>query len=274
MNFMNKVIDTIQMAIEQSGLRDGMTVSFHHHLRNGDHIVNLVLDIIEAMGIRDIKINMSSIFDVHYPLVEHIMFGGSFMRVLNPELANPDTAVIEFVKLYPPIVSTILTIALMSALMSTACGLLIVMSTCISTDIFKKTLVKHGVIKMSAEKAEKTSLVLMRVLPFVISAVCVYLVLYPPTFMGNMVWIGISAVASSTLAPLIVSIFLPRFKSTAAAICGAVCGFGFYAVIHLITGIERSVMAAGAWGLVVSFIVMLVVGYFTGNKNTIKEKEV
>ncbi|MDD7503432.1 MAG: citrate lyase subunit alpha, partial [Clostridium sp.] len=32
---MNKLLPTIKDAIIASGLRDGMTVSFHHHLRNG-----------------------------------------------------------------------------------------------------------------------------------------------------------------------------------------------------------------------------------------------
>lgn len=30
-------------AIERIGLKDGMTVSFHHHLRNGDQVVNQVM---------------------------------------------------------------------------------------------------------------------------------------------------------------------------------------------------------------------------------------
>lgn len=32
---------TLEQAIRASGLKDGMTISFHHHFREGDHVVNL-----------------------------------------------------------------------------------------------------------------------------------------------------------------------------------------------------------------------------------------
>lgn len=69
---MNKLVKTIREAIELSGLRDGMTVSFHHHLRNGDYVLNAVMAEIAALGIRDITVNASSLFDVHAPILEHI----------------------------------------------------------------------------------------------------------------------------------------------------------------------------------------------------------
>lgn len=72
---MNKTVKTIREAIELSGLKSGMTVSFHHHLRNGDYVLNMVMDQIAALGIRDINVNASSLFDVHMPLVDHIKNG-------------------------------------------------------------------------------------------------------------------------------------------------------------------------------------------------------
>lgn len=69
---MSKVLKSLREAISASGLRDGMTISFHHHLRNGDHVMNMVLDEIANMGIQGLTINCSSIMDVHLPLVEHI----------------------------------------------------------------------------------------------------------------------------------------------------------------------------------------------------------
>ena len=71
----NKLLKDIRQAIKASGLRDGMTISFHHHLRNGDKVVNLVLEAVKQMGIRNLKVNISSIFDTHYPLVEYIREG-------------------------------------------------------------------------------------------------------------------------------------------------------------------------------------------------------
>ncbi len=69
---MNKLVNSIREAIVLSGLKDGMTISFHHHLRNGDYVLNMVMEEIAAMGIKDITINASSLFDVHMPLITHI----------------------------------------------------------------------------------------------------------------------------------------------------------------------------------------------------------
>lgn len=72
---MNKLVNSIREAITLLGLKDGMTVSFHHHLRNGDYVLNMVLDEIANLGIKDITVNASSLFDVHMPIVEHIKNG-------------------------------------------------------------------------------------------------------------------------------------------------------------------------------------------------------
>ncbi len=72
---MSKVVNSIKEVIALAGLKDGMTVSFHHHLRNGDFVLNMVMEEIAAQGYRDINVNASSLFDVHTPLLEHIRNG-------------------------------------------------------------------------------------------------------------------------------------------------------------------------------------------------------
>jgi len=69
---MQKLVKSIREAIQLSGLKDGMTVSFHHHLRNGDFVLNMVMQQIAELGIRDINVNASSLFDVHTPLQTHV----------------------------------------------------------------------------------------------------------------------------------------------------------------------------------------------------------
>ncbi len=69
---MNKLVSSVREAIQLAGLKDGMTVSFHHHLRNGDFVLNMVMEEIADLGIKDINVNASSLFDVHMPLLEHI----------------------------------------------------------------------------------------------------------------------------------------------------------------------------------------------------------
>ncbi len=72
---MNKLVSSIRKAIDLCGLKNGMTISFHHHLRNGDFVLNMVLDEIADMGFRDINVNASSLFDTHAPILEHIKNG-------------------------------------------------------------------------------------------------------------------------------------------------------------------------------------------------------
>ena len=72
---MSKLVSSLREAIAASGLRDGMTVSFHHHLRSGDYVINMVMNEIAAMGIKNLTVNASSLFDVHAPLAEHIKNG-------------------------------------------------------------------------------------------------------------------------------------------------------------------------------------------------------
>lgn len=69
---MNKLVNSLREAIVLSGLKDGMTVSFHHHLRNGDYVLNMVLEEIASLGIKNLTVNASSLFDTHMPIIKHI----------------------------------------------------------------------------------------------------------------------------------------------------------------------------------------------------------
>lgn len=72
---MSKQLNSIREAILQSGLKDGMTISFHHHFREGDFVLNQVMEEIAALGIKDLVLFPSSLGKVHEPLIEHIKAG-------------------------------------------------------------------------------------------------------------------------------------------------------------------------------------------------------
>ena len=72
---MSKLVSSLREALEKAGLQSGMTISFHHHLRNGDYVLNMVLEEAEKMGVRDLGIEASSVFDVHAPIIDHIRNG-------------------------------------------------------------------------------------------------------------------------------------------------------------------------------------------------------
>lgn len=56
-------------------ITDGMTLSFHHHLRNGDFVFNAVCQEIKMRGLKNMKLAPSSIFPNNQCLVELIESG-------------------------------------------------------------------------------------------------------------------------------------------------------------------------------------------------------
>ena len=71
----NKLVPSLEEAIRRTGLKDGMTISFHHHFRNGDHVLNMVVDTLARMGYKNLTLAASSLAAVHAPLIEHIKAG-------------------------------------------------------------------------------------------------------------------------------------------------------------------------------------------------------
>ncbi len=71
----DKVLPSIEAAIEACGLSDGMTISFHHSFRDGDRVVNRVLDACARAGLKDLRIFPTALFPVHEPVIEHVRSG-------------------------------------------------------------------------------------------------------------------------------------------------------------------------------------------------------
>ncbi|TGE31038.1 citrate lyase subunit alpha [Desulfosporosinus sp. Sb-LF] len=70
-----KVLGNLEEALDRLNIKDGMTISFHHHLRNGDHVLNMVVEGLAKRGVKDLTVAASSIFPIHEPLVGHIENG-------------------------------------------------------------------------------------------------------------------------------------------------------------------------------------------------------
>ena len=71
----DKQVASIHEALVKCGIRDGMVLSFHHHFRDGDYIVNMVMEEVARMGIRDITICASSLGAAHDPVARMIEEG-------------------------------------------------------------------------------------------------------------------------------------------------------------------------------------------------------
>lgn len=65
-----KLFYDLKKLMDRLELKDGMTLSFHHHLRNGDFVLDMVMKEIFNRGYKDITIVASSIFPCHKILVE------------------------------------------------------------------------------------------------------------------------------------------------------------------------------------------------------------
>ncbi len=71
----DKRVGSLAEALEACGLCDGMTLSTHHHFRNGDLVANLMLDAAAKMGRRDLMWFPSASFPCHEPVIGHMEKG-------------------------------------------------------------------------------------------------------------------------------------------------------------------------------------------------------
>ncbi|MCF7823068.1 MAG: citrate lyase subunit alpha [Candidatus Marinimicrobia bacterium] len=71
----NKVVGSIMEALKLAGLKDGMTISSHHHFRNGDLVMNQVFDAAAALKVKDLMWFPSAAFPCHEPLIKYMENG-------------------------------------------------------------------------------------------------------------------------------------------------------------------------------------------------------
>jgi citrate lyase subunit alpha / citrate CoA-transferase len=71
----NKVVLTLEEALLRCGIRDGMTISTHHHLRDGDLISNRIFEIASAMGVKDLVWFPSASFPCNDIVIKYLEDG-------------------------------------------------------------------------------------------------------------------------------------------------------------------------------------------------------
>ena len=65
----DKRVPDLETALRACGLRDGMTISTHHHLRDGDRVALAALEAAERLGAKDLVWFPSASFPCHAPVV-------------------------------------------------------------------------------------------------------------------------------------------------------------------------------------------------------------
>jgi len=71
----NKLVASLKEALVKAGLADGMTISTHHHFRNGDLIANQIFDIASELGVKNLRWFPSASFPCHEYLMKYLEDG-------------------------------------------------------------------------------------------------------------------------------------------------------------------------------------------------------
>ena len=71
----NKIANSLQEALKKCGIKNGMTISNHHHFRNGDLVMNQVFDTVAKMGVKNLRWFPSAAFPCHEPMIRHMENG-------------------------------------------------------------------------------------------------------------------------------------------------------------------------------------------------------
>ncbi len=71
----DKRVRSLMEALEACGLQNGMTLSTHHHFRDGDLVSNMLFDACARMGKRDLMWFPSASFPCHAPIIAHMENG-------------------------------------------------------------------------------------------------------------------------------------------------------------------------------------------------------
>ncbi len=71
----NKVVPDLKTALIKAGIKDGMTISTHHHFRNGDLVANQIFDAAAEIGVKDLMWFPSASFPCHAPIIQHLDSG-------------------------------------------------------------------------------------------------------------------------------------------------------------------------------------------------------
>ena len=71
----DKRVGSLVDALQNAGLKDGMVVSTHHHLRNGDAVALQLFEAVRSLGVKDVVWFPSAVFPCHEALIPYLEDG-------------------------------------------------------------------------------------------------------------------------------------------------------------------------------------------------------
>ncbi len=185
-----------------------------------------------------------------------LYFGNDIMVMANPSMAN-----------LPMWVIALLMAGCIAAALSTAAGLLLVLSTSISHDLMKKII--------RPELSDKEEVKWARIASFIALLIATYFGINPPsTFIAKTVAFAFGLAASSFFPTLLLGIFSKRMNKE-GAITGMIAGIGFtfsYIVYFQFMGgtpdqyfLGITPEGIGFIGMIINFIISFLVCIFTSS---------
>ena len=183
-----------------------------------------------------------------------LWFGNDIMVMANPHMAG-----------LPMWVIALLMAGCIAAALSTAAGLLLVLSTSISHDLMKKIL--------KPDLSDKDEVRYARVASFLALAVAVYFGINPPSqFIAKTVAFAFGLAASSFFPALLMGIFSKRMNregAIAGMLCGILFTFGYISYFQFLDGTPDQYLLGitpegiGFVGMLINFAVAFLVSAFT-----------
>ncbi len=202
-----------------------------------------------------------------------LMFlGGVLGRAQGIQISNPDAIIpMLFVENLPAVLAAFLGVAILSAIISTADGLIIAISQIFANDLYRKTYVPWSGGDPTSDRVNQRALWISRISTVVVTIVAVAAVRTPPQYLSILLWVGIGGIISAYSGPYLVGTFREETSKT-AAIIAFVVAFGVYFVIHLGPQFglyegwypyNQNPFASTGIGLIISCMVTYIVSQFT-----------
>jgi len=137
-----------------------------------------------------------------------------------------------FVQSFHPILAAFLGVAILSAIISTADGLIISLSQIFANDLYRKSYVPWQGGDPESEAVQQRTLLISRISTVVLVIAAVVAVISPPQFLVILLWTGIGGIISSFGAPYMVG-SLWRRTTVPAAYAATIIGFITFFLLHL-----------------------------------------
>ncbi|MQA04563.1 MAG: sodium:solute symporter family protein [Streptosporangiales bacterium] len=166
--------------------------------------------------------------------VGFLFLGGVLGRAMGIEDIHPDAVIPSMLTaLLPAWTAALLSVAVLSAIISTTDGLLMSISQLAANDLYRKTWIPWRGKDPESPQVDKRALLIGRIGIVVAGVVAGIAVYSPPELLSILLWVGIGGIIATLSGPMFLAIFWRRRANKTGAIAGGLLTFAFYFFIHL-----------------------------------------